>query len=84
LARFAKQNKEIQLSTSRWRELKSTPIGINEYILSVELDLLSSARIKANGSKLFFGMEIVDFKIQEKLEVAAEDIISMDQDGMNY
>jgi len=84
LSRFAKQNKEIELSTSRWRELKCIPKVIIGYTLSLEIDLLSSEKIKANGYKLFFGMETVEFKIHDKLEVAAGGVISMGQDGMEY
>lgn len=84
LSRFAKQNKEIGLSTSRWTDLKCIPEGSNKYKLCLEIDLLSSKRIKANGSKLFFGMGSVDFKIQDNLEAAAIDIIATELTGMNY
>ncbi|CAG9808609.1 unnamed protein product [Chironomus riparius] len=84
LARFAKQNKEIDLSTSRWTDLECIPAGINKYKLCLEIDLLSSKIIKANGSKLFFGMEAVKFNIHDKLEFAAMDIISMEQEQLNY
>lgn len=84
LSRFAKQNKEIGLSTSRWTNLKCISEETNKYKLSLEIDLLSSKRIKANGSKLFFGMDMVEFKIQDKLETAAIDIISTEQAGMSF
>lgn len=84
LSRFAKQNKEIELSTSRWSELKCTPNRIIGYTLSLQVDLLSFEKIKANGFKLFFGMETVEFKIHDKLEIATGDIISMEQGGMEY
>ena len=83
LARFAKQNKEIELSTSRWTDLECTSAGINKYKLCLEIDLLSSRVIKANDSKLFFGMEAVNFNIYDKLEFAAMDIISLGQ-GLKY